>query len=46
VCCACAGCRFLKTSTFHPRVFKGIKVVYASVTATLLLMVRSAAAAL
>ncbi|KAF6261592.1 cation transporting ATPase [Scenedesmus sp. NREL 46B-D3] len=32
-------CRFLKTSTFHPRVFKGNKVIYVSVPATLALMV-------
>eukprot|EP00882_Tetradesmus_deserticola_P034020 GHRQ01038911.1.p2 GENE.GHRQ01038911.1~~GHRQ01038911.1.p2 ORF type:complete len:150 (+),score=79.55 GHRQ01038911.1:202-651(+) len=38
-------CRFLKTSTFHPRVFKGNKVIYVSVPATLLLMVSCAAAA-
>uniref|UniRef100_A0A383V2S6 Cation-transporting P-type ATPase N-terminal domain-containing protein n=1 Tax=Tetradesmus obliquus TaxID=3088 RepID=A0A383V2S6_TETOB len=32
-------CRFLKASTFHPRVFRGNKVAYASVLTTLLLMV-------
>lgn len=32
-------CRFLKTSTFHPRLFRGNKMIYVSVPITLALMV-------
>lgn len=32
-------CRFLKTSTFHPRVFRGNKMIYVSVPITIGLMV-------
>jgi magnesium-transporting ATPase (P-type) len=35
--------RFIKASTFHPRVLHGNKVAYASVLITLSLMVRPAA---
>jgi hypothetical protein len=32
-------CRFLKTSTFHPRVFRGNSMIYISVPVTISLMV-------
>lgn len=32
-------CRFLKTSTFHPRVFRGNKVIFISVPVTIAIMV-------
>jgi hypothetical protein len=34
-------CRFLKTATFHPRVFRGNRMIYVSVPITLALMVRA-----
>lgn len=33
-------CRFLKTSTFHPRVFHGNKIIFISVPVTIAIMVR------
>lgn len=36
-------CRFLKTATFHPRVFQGTRMIYVSVPLTLALMVSASA---